>query len=77
MPGHVLVHPRSGAQARGDLWVSCKAALGRPRLPVPDRRLRGVPIRKEPYFGWMPGQLFRAFERRAGWHVLIDAEAPA
>jgi 2-polyprenyl-3-methyl-5-hydroxy-6-metoxy-1,4-benzoquinol methylase len=30
---------------------------------------------KEPYFRWMPETLFRAFERRFGWHVLITAEA--
>jgi ubiquinone/menaquinone biosynthesis C-methylase UbiE len=30
---------------------------------------------KEPYFRWMPRRLFRAFERRFGWHVLITAEA--
>jgi 2-polyprenyl-3-methyl-5-hydroxy-6-metoxy-1,4-benzoquinol methylase len=30
---------------------------------------------KMPYFRWMPEQLFRAFERRFGWHLLIDAEA--
>jgi len=31
---------------------------------------------KEPYFRWVPERLFRAFERRFGWHVLIDAERP-
>ncbi len=31
---------------------------------------------KEPYFRWMPEPLFRAFERRFGWHLLITAEAP-
>jgi 2-polyprenyl-3-methyl-5-hydroxy-6-metoxy-1,4-benzoquinol methylase len=30
---------------------------------------------REPYFRWMPEQLFRAFERRFGWHLLITAEA--
>jgi ubiquinone/menaquinone biosynthesis C-methylase UbiE len=30
---------------------------------------------KEPYFRWMPDGLFRAFERRFGWHLLITAEA--
>jgi 2-polyprenyl-3-methyl-5-hydroxy-6-metoxy-1,4-benzoquinol methylase len=30
---------------------------------------------KEPYFRWMPEQLFRAFERRFGWHLLVTAEA--
>jgi 2-polyprenyl-3-methyl-5-hydroxy-6-metoxy-1,4-benzoquinol methylase len=30
---------------------------------------------KVPYFRWMPKPLFRAFERRFGWHLLIDAEA--
>jgi 2-polyprenyl-3-methyl-5-hydroxy-6-metoxy-1,4-benzoquinol methylase len=30
---------------------------------------------KEPYFRWMPDQLFRAFERRFGWHLLVTAEA--
>ena len=29
----------------------------------------------EPYFSWMPGRLFRAFERRFGWHLLITAKA--
>lgn len=32
---------------------------------------------KEPYFRWIPVPLFRAFERRFGWHLLIDAEAPS
>jgi len=31
---------------------------------------------REPYFRWMPEPLFRAFERRFGWHLMIDAEAP-
>lgn len=31
---------------------------------------------KEPYFRLLPAPLFRAFERRFGWHVMIDAEAP-
>jgi 2-polyprenyl-3-methyl-5-hydroxy-6-metoxy-1,4-benzoquinol methylase len=30
---------------------------------------------KEPYFRWMPEPLFGAFERRFGWHLLIDAKA--
>jgi 2-polyprenyl-3-methyl-5-hydroxy-6-metoxy-1,4-benzoquinol methylase len=30
---------------------------------------------KEPYFRWMPEPLFRAFERRFGWHLLITARA--
>jgi 2-polyprenyl-3-methyl-5-hydroxy-6-metoxy-1,4-benzoquinol methylase len=30
---------------------------------------------KEPYFRWMPERLFRAFERRFGWHLLITAGA--
>jgi len=30
---------------------------------------------KEPYFRWMPERLFRAFERRFGWHLLITARA--
>jgi SAM-dependent methyltransferase len=29
----------------------------------------------EPFFRWMPEPLFRAFERRFGWHLLIEAEA--
>jgi ubiquinone/menaquinone biosynthesis C-methylase UbiE len=29
---------------------------------------------KEPYFRWMPEPLFRAFERRFGWHLLVTAE---
>jgi ubiquinone/menaquinone biosynthesis C-methylase UbiE len=31
---------------------------------------------KEPQFRWMPEPLFRAFERRFGWHLLVTAEAP-
>ena len=31
---------------------------------------------KEWYFRWMPKGLFRALERRFGWHLLIDAVAP-
>lgn len=30
---------------------------------------------KEPYFRWMPPPLFRAFERRFGWHLLITGVA--
>lgn len=30
---------------------------------------------KEPYFAWLPDSLFRAFERRFGWHLLVTAEA--
>jgi ubiquinone/menaquinone biosynthesis C-methylase UbiE len=30
---------------------------------------------KEPYFRWMPEALFRAFERRFGWHLLVNAKA--
>jgi hypothetical protein len=30
---------------------------------------------KQPYFRWMPNSLFRAFEHRFGWHLLVDAEA--
>jgi 2-polyprenyl-3-methyl-5-hydroxy-6-metoxy-1,4-benzoquinol methylase len=30
---------------------------------------------KEPYLRWMPESLFRAFERRFGWHLLVTAEA--
>jgi 2-polyprenyl-3-methyl-5-hydroxy-6-metoxy-1,4-benzoquinol methylase len=30
---------------------------------------------KEPYFRWMPQPLFRTFERRFGWHLLVTAEA--
>ena len=30
---------------------------------------------KEPYFRWMPDRLFRSFEHRFGWHLLITAEA--
>ena len=30
---------------------------------------------KEPYFRWMPQPLFRAFERRFGWHLLITGRA--
>jgi SAM-dependent methyltransferase len=30
---------------------------------------------KEPYFRWMPDSLFRSFERRFGWHLLITAQA--
>jgi SAM-dependent methyltransferase len=30
---------------------------------------------KEPYLRWMPQPLFRALERRFGWHLLLTAEA--
>jgi len=29
---------------------------------------------KQPYFRWMPERMFRAFERRFGWHLLVTAE---
>ena len=32
---------------------------------------------KEPYFRWVPAALFRAFEHRFGWHLLVNAEAPS
>ena len=32
---------------------------------------------KEPHFSWMPESLFRTLERRAGWHLMVDAECPA
>jgi 2-polyprenyl-3-methyl-5-hydroxy-6-metoxy-1,4-benzoquinol methylase len=31
---------------------------------------------KESYFRWMPEPLFRAFERRFGWHLLVTAHIP-
>ena len=31
---------------------------------------------RELYFRWMPEPLFRAFERRFGWHLLVTAEVP-
>jgi 2-polyprenyl-3-methyl-5-hydroxy-6-metoxy-1,4-benzoquinol methylase len=30
---------------------------------------------KEPYLRWLPQPLFRALERRFGWHLLLTAEA--
>jgi 2-polyprenyl-3-methyl-5-hydroxy-6-metoxy-1,4-benzoquinol methylase len=30
---------------------------------------------REPYFAWMSPSLFRAFERAAGWHLLLNATA--
>jgi 2-polyprenyl-3-methyl-5-hydroxy-6-metoxy-1,4-benzoquinol methylase len=30
---------------------------------------------KAPYFRWMPQGLFRALEKRAGWHLCLTAEA--
>ncbi len=30
---------------------------------------------REPYFAWMPPAMFRALERRAGWHLLLTATA--
>jgi 2-polyprenyl-3-methyl-5-hydroxy-6-metoxy-1,4-benzoquinol methylase len=30
---------------------------------------------KEPYFRWMPEPVFRAFEHRFGWHLLVTARA--
>ena len=30
---------------------------------------------REPWFRWMPERLFRAFERRFGWHLMVTAEA--
>jgi 2-polyprenyl-3-methyl-5-hydroxy-6-metoxy-1,4-benzoquinol methylase len=30
---------------------------------------------KEPWFRWMPERLFRAFEHRLGWHLMVTAEA--
>lgn len=32
---------------------------------------------RQPHFRWMPESLFRALERRAGWHLMVDAECPA
>jgi 2-polyprenyl-3-methyl-5-hydroxy-6-metoxy-1,4-benzoquinol methylase len=30
---------------------------------------------REPYFAWMPPPMFRALEKRAGWHLLLTATA--
>ena len=30
---------------------------------------------REPYFAWMPPALFRALEKRAGWHLCLTAIA--
>jgi 2-polyprenyl-3-methyl-5-hydroxy-6-metoxy-1,4-benzoquinol methylase len=30
---------------------------------------------KQPYFRWIPEPLFRRFERRLGWHLMLTAEA--
>jgi 2-polyprenyl-3-methyl-5-hydroxy-6-metoxy-1,4-benzoquinol methylase len=30
---------------------------------------------REPYFAWMPRPMFRALERRIGWHLLLTATA--
>jgi 2-polyprenyl-3-methyl-5-hydroxy-6-metoxy-1,4-benzoquinol methylase len=30
---------------------------------------------REPYFAWMPPPIFRALERRIGWHLLLTATA--
>jgi 2-polyprenyl-3-methyl-5-hydroxy-6-metoxy-1,4-benzoquinol methylase len=30
---------------------------------------------REPYFAWMPPPMFRALERRIGWHLLLTASA--
>jgi 2-polyprenyl-3-methyl-5-hydroxy-6-metoxy-1,4-benzoquinol methylase len=30
---------------------------------------------REPYFAWMPRPMFRALERRMGWHLLLTATA--
>src|ERR1700722_10711682 len=30
---------------------------------------------REPYFAWMPPPMFRALERRIGWHLLLTATA--
>lgn len=32
---------------------------------------------KEAYFRWMPAPVFRAFERRFGWHLCLTAQIPA
>ena len=29
---------------------------------------------REPYFAWIPAPMFRAFEKRAGWHLLLTAQ---
>ncbi|HZC66019.1 MAG TPA: class I SAM-dependent methyltransferase, partial [Candidatus Dormibacteraeota bacterium] len=30
---------------------------------------------REPYFAWMPPPMFRALEKRIGWHLLLTATA--
>jgi len=32
---------------------------------------------KQPHFRWMPDSIFRALERHAGWHLMVDADRPA
>ena len=75
-PVDVHVHAPRGARAR-----RARAASGSRTSSVdhvfPYRIRDYVEYRyvKEPYFRWMPEPLFRAFERRFGWHLLITAEA--
>ncbi len=46
-------------------------SLCRPRLPVADPRLRGVPLRQGPVLPLDAGtRCSAAFERRLGWHLL-------
>lgn len=45
-------------------------------FPYRIREYLGYRYVKEPYLRWMPESLFRAFERRFGWHLLVTAERP-
>ena len=60
---------RSGFRVR-DLWVDHI-------FPYRIRDYVQYRYVKQPYFRVLPHAMFHALERRVGWHLLIDAEAPS
>ncbi len=71
LPGHVQLHARSRAASSSSGAASASRTCHVDHV-FPYRIRDYVEYRyvKEPYFRWMPEPLFRAFERRFGWHLL-------
>jgi len=85
-----LVAKNSEAQTGCPVTYTYTRREGRELLERHDFRVRDVQVQhifpyripdyvqyryvKEPYFRWMPQPLFRALERRFGWHLCLTAE---
>jgi ubiquinone/menaquinone biosynthesis C-methylase UbiE len=85
-----LVAKNSEAQTGCPVTYTYTRREGRELLERHGSRVRGVQVEhvfpyhisdyvqyryvKQPYFRWMPQSLFRALERRFGWHLCLTAE---